>query len=133
MTKKKHFLFPKETYAIFHSQSDPGKICQETIVKAGNFTIMLHVYITQPAGFPQYFISVVLLNNVFLFSTSVIENANCKLVRIVCRLTLGLGNSWSLWACLHRGEGPQVSEVTHLGWVNPPVHIISHMVTPPIM
>ena len=29
-------------------------------------------------------------------------------------------------ACLHGGGGPQVGEVTRLGWVTPPVHIISH-------
>ena len=49
----------------------------------------------------------------------------------------------SLRACLHGGGVPQVGEITRLGWVLPgiqyfenrnlPVHIISHMVTPPIM
>ena len=32
-------------------------------------------------------------------------------------------------ACLHTGGGPQVGEVTR----NPPLHIMSHMVTLPIM
>ena len=36
-----------------------------------------------------------------------------------------------LTACLHGGGGPQAVEGTHLGWDNPPVHTISHMVTPP--
>ena len=41
----------------------------------------------------------------------------------------------SVRPCLHGGWVPQVGEVTHFnsGEYNPPVHIISHMVTPPIM
>ena len=52
------------------------------------------------------------------------KDTNIKLVyNLICMFRF-----ITLRACLHEGGRPKVGQVTRLG-----VHIISHMVTPPVM